>query len=368
MRGRSASFALLAVAAAAAAVACVLLAASGGAALKVPSSRGPVYPGSGAPIAARLTAPWTPFHSTPPYALCISCLPQYIDALASQGANVMFLGGGMGQFDSMTTAERMQLATAAVPLGQQKGFYVIVHVGTTVQQDAMRMAAHARAVGADAIAAVPPYYEHAGGEQGIADWFAPIVNASADAATGAALPFFYYNIPGSSHVQVSLATFIPAMLAAIPSFAGIKYVVSGNAGEYMDAQKKFGDRLALWFAPEPKLRSFTMGARGFVLAESFYAPTLLRMCQHFVQQNMSAAFAEQEWKSKIDQIFGNFGGTVAKRAVYRKLGGVDIGPERPPGNTVPLGQATYDQLIAALTAAGFFSQTWPADCLLPKIW
>ena len=56
--------------------------------------------------------------------------------------------------------------------------YVIVHVGTTVLQEAVALAAHAAEIGADAVASVPPYYSQPGSIDQLIDFLHPITQAA----------------------------------------------------------------------------------------------------------------------------------------------------------------------------------------------
>jgi len=321
----------------------------------------PKYP-SGIPVNAVLTAPWTPFTGPPSFALNLTAIPAYAANIAQQGPNVVWIGGGMGQFDVMTVAERKALAAAWLIQTKKYGLYSIVHCGTTVQAEAIEMAAHAAAHGADAIAAVPPYYEHPASPLELAQWFAPIV------AAGGNRSFFYYHIPGSTGVTMKMSQFVPAAVSVLgDAFAGIKFV-DNDQQDYFSIVTQYGDRLQFMWAPEPKLGAILLGARGVILAESFYAGTWLRMCHHALAGNWTGAHLEQQWKYNVDTIFGMHGGTNAKRAVYRRTGGVDIGPERPPHTYTPMTDAVYDSLVSQLTAAGFFDQQIPGPCVLPKSW
>ena len=95
----------------------------------------------------------------------------------------------MGQFDTLTIAERNRRGVVGGVQG--RGPHFIAHVGTTVVGEAIELAKHAAAAGADAIASVPPYYETTSDADTIVDWLEPIC----DAAPG--LPLYYYHIPGS---------------------------------------------------------------------------------------------------------------------------------------------------------------------------
>jgi hypothetical protein len=91
-------------------------------------------------------APWTPFAADG--SVNVAVIPTLAQSAASDGCNVVWIGGGMGEFDTLSTTERNTLASAWVAAAKPLGLYTIVHVGTTVQADAIAMAAHAAAIGA----------------------------------------------------------------------------------------------------------------------------------------------------------------------------------------------------------------------------
>jgi dihydrodipicolinate synthase/N-acetylneuraminate lyase len=96
-------------------------------------------------------------------------------------------------------------------------------------------------------------------------------------------------------------------------------------------------------------------------AESFFAPTWLRMCHAVVAGDWAAARAEQAWKLGAAAIFSSFSSDV-ERTVYRHTLGVDLGPPRPPD--VAASESEYASLIAQLEAYGFFNQSVPGPCAL----
>jgi N-acetylneuraminate lyase len=206
----------------------------------------------------------------------------------------------VAQFDTLSVSERKTLLEAWVSAAKPLGLYIIAHVGTTVQSDAIDLATHAASVGANAIASVPPYYGHAATVQTLASWFVPIVQASGG------LPFFYYHIPASTGVDFAMVDLFPALLAAVPSFAGVKYV-SADTDDFFRLTRTYGNSgLSLMWAPEPKLQGVGLGAVATVLAESFFAPTWLRMCHAVAAGDWAAARDEQMWKESVADVFSSF--------------------------------------------------------------
>jgi hypothetical protein len=64
-----------------------------------------------------------------------------------------------------------------------------------------------------------------------------------------------------------MAAFFPAAVAAIPTFAGVKFV-STDMNDWFALTQAYGSdkRFSLMFAPEPKLAGVALGAVSAVLA------------------------------------------------------------------------------------------------------
>ncbi|EDQ88633.1 uncharacterized protein MONBRDRAFT_26275 [Monosiga brevicollis MX1] len=304
------------------------------------------------PPMAVLHAPLTPFLDDGSWSLNISAIPSLAKRASEYGVTVIWTCGGMGQFYTLTVEERMKINEAWVEAAKPYGLYVIAHVGTTVLADAVTMAKHALSVGADAVASVPPYYQNPGSISELIEFFKPIVEAAYP------LPLYYYHIPGSTGYSVKMQDLISQAEQSLPALLGIKYVDSDTLDWYNIVQS-YNNSHVLMFAPEPKLQSFGLGiGRGTVLAEDFFAPTYLRMHQHFVRGNITAAQTEQAWKYSAMAVFSKYGGGSAERAVYRRIANVDLGPCRLPATNFD--ESNWPALQADLQAVGFFDQVPPA--------
>lgn len=312
-----------------------------------------------------LHAPFTPFKYDAQRSL--NATTEGIEALARQaasfGVNTVWVPGGLGQFETLTVAERKHLLELWAPAAKKYNIYVIAHVGTNSIGEAKELAAHAASLdGVDAIASVPPFYEHTTDVDAIVDFLAPI------AAAAPTLPFFYYHIPAMTLANIKIAELFAAANATdaktggarLPTLGGVKYV-SPDLHDWFEIVNKWNATKALLFAPEPKLAAFSLGTgRGVVLAEDFYAPTYLRMRLKYYTKGQEAASAEQAWKYSADSIISSHGGS-AKRALYRSFpltkGAIDLGPPRLPAQ--PFDESQYDSMIKGLQAVGFYNQMKP---------
>lgn len=317
------------------------------------------------PAHMTLHAPFTPFKFDAQRSL--NATTAGIEALAKQaasfGVNTVWVPGGMGQFETLSVSERKQLLELWAPAAKKHNIYLIAHVGTNSIGEAKDLATHAAGLdGVDAIASVPPFYEHTTDVDAIVDFLAAI------SAAAPALPMFYYHIPAMTLATIKVAQLFAAANATdaatgatrLPALAGVKYV-SPDLHDWFELVTTWNATKALLFAPEPKLASFSLGTgKGCVLAEDFYAPTYLRMRLKYYTEGQSSASAEQAWKYSASAVVSSHGGS-AERVLYRTFpytkDVIDLGPPRLPAT--PFDEAQYDSLIKGLQAVGFYNQMKP---------
>lgn len=159
----------------------------------------------------------TPAMATPigadGYTVDTAVLPALVDFLISHGVKGLFAGGSTGEGIALDLAERQKLHAATLEAVNGR-VPVLVHVGALRTDHAQELARHAEAIGADAIAAMTPYF-YGLDDDSLAVYFQQI----ADAATNT--PLIVYDIP-----QLAVNGVSPALLARLgrelPTLAGIK--------------------------------------------------------------------------------------------------------------------------------------------------
>jgi dihydrodipicolinate synthase/N-acetylneuraminate lyase len=137
--------------------------------------------------------------------------------------------GTYGSGPLMSIAERKRVAEIVI---REKGkAYVIVHVGATATADAVDLARHAQASGAEAVGAIPPYY-YAYSQAQIVDYYRAILSA-------VKIPVFVYNNPELSRNPVAPESL---RILAEEGLAGVKDSAFDlvNFYNYMNAVKKPG--------------------------------------------------------------------------------------------------------------------------------
>ena len=82
---------------------------------------------------------------------------ELVDFQVERGLDGIYVCGSTGEGMVMNEEERMQVAELVVKAVRGR-VQVIVHVGTPDTKTAVRLAEHAKHIGAQGISAVPPYY------------------------------------------------------------------------------------------------------------------------------------------------------------------------------------------------------------------
>lgn len=268
-----------------------------------------------------IAAPFTPFHDDG--SLDLDAVPRQVERLRADGVSGAFVCGTTGEGASLTLAERRQVAQRWRDLAGEE-LAIIVHVGATSAYDARSLAEHAASIGANAIAAVGPYYHRPGS---VAD----LVAFCGFVAAGAPdVPFLYYHIPSMTGLAFAMAEFIELARERIPSFGGIKFT-HGDLAEFGRCLELAGDRLAVHYGRDQHLLGgLALGASSAVGSTyNFAAPLYLRMAAAFAAGDLGAARKAQGIARAMIDVAGRYGGLSAMKAISDLLG-VPCGPTRMP--------------------------------------
>jgi 4-hydroxy-tetrahydrodipicolinate synthase len=128
-----------------------------------------------------------------------------------QGTHGLVPVGTTGESPTLSHAEHERVVELAIEASAGR-LPVIAGAGSNSTAEAISLAKHARAAGADAILVVTPYYN-----KPTQDGLYAHYKAIHDAAD---LPLIIYNIPGRSVVDMSVDTM--AALARLPTVVGVK--------------------------------------------------------------------------------------------------------------------------------------------------
>lgn len=292
-----------------------------------------------------IAAPHTPFH--PDGSLNPDMIDRQAEHMVRSGIDGVFVCGTTGEGMSLTSAERRTVAERWVEAAAGR-FPVVVHVGHACAADARELAAHAEAVGADAVAAVAPFYHKPAGP-------VELVGFLAEVARGAQrTPFYFYDIPSVTGVTVPTAEVMTLAAADIPTFAGVKFS-NPDLLALQECLTRAGDALDVLFGvDEMLLAAVALGVRGAVGSTYNFAVELYRtLLAAYDSGEHDTARVLQQASLHIVRILERFGGLAANKAVMKLLG-IDCGAVRPPLRPLTDAEVTAlrDQLTGVTAPPG----------------
>lgn len=270
-----------------------------------------------------IAAPFTAFDNDG--SVNLDAIPGQVERLRADGVAGAFVCGTTGESSSLTADERA--AIAATWLEHRSGLEIIVHVGHANVGEARRLATHAESLGAQAIGAVPPYYQR---PKNI-DALVHICGRIAEAAPRT--PYLYYHIPSMTHVDLPMPEFVAAARERIPTFAGVKYTDEGLTD--LDRCLEVGAGLRFLFGrDEILLTALALGVTAAVGSTyNFMAPHFHRIADAHSKGDPATAQALQRQARQLVDIGVRHGGLPAFKALASR-GGPDLGPCREPVATL----------------------------------
>ena len=252
--------------------------------------------------------------------LLLSQIPFLIRWLLDRGVNGFFVCGGTGEGSAMTVSERKLMGEAVV--SEVGGTVpVILHVGGSSTQNAIELAKHAAAVGADGTASVAPI-ETPGDLHSAVEHYAAIGAASN-------LPFYVYWLASSADPKATAEQFLEAM-QPVKNFSGFKFT---DKNFYLFQQLvdcSEGKLNAVSGPDEMCLAGMVMGSDGAIGSTYNIMPRLfVRMHKAFRCGQIEQAMVAQVQANRVISLLLRVG---VLDGIKTNLGwkGISVGRARPP--------------------------------------
>lgn len=259
--------------------------------------------------------------------------------LLGHGIHGFYLCGSTGE--GLLLSERERHLVVETVIRQVRGRVpVVVHVGALATATCEGLATHARQAGADAVAAIPPFY-YAVGRPGILAHYRRI-------AAAAGFPVYVYNIPNAT--QVSIGADLVCELMDDGAVCGVKYTSYDQLG-FREIIETCGPHLNVMAGPDEMLLPFLiMGAHGGIGTTYNLAPEFfVSLYQAWQGGDMARARDIQYQIDRLILAIRDFGVVPAVKAAM-SLRGIDCGEPRAP--LTPLSGPERERLADALASAG----------------
>jgi len=227
----------------------------------------------------------------------VKAAERLIESLIAAGVGGLYVCGGTGEWLLLSPTVRRQMAEVAIGAVAER-VPVVVHIGAATTEQAVELARHARASGADAISAVPPFY--------YGYPFTATVEYYRAIAMASGLPLYIYHIPGAT--GAALTPDLSRLLAMRdPDHVN---VVSGP------------DEL---FLP-----CFALGVEGAIGTTYNFMPRLyIDIMQSAIRGELGMARRLQYAANAVIKVLLPYGGIPATKAVLTMMG-FDVGYCVPP--------------------------------------
>lgn len=231
------------------------------------------------------------------------------DAAIQAGVHGIFLLGSQGQGPTMSVDERMR-TTARVAEHIKGRVPLIVHVGTTHLRSTIQLARQAEASGADAIAAIPPYY--------YSDHLPAEIDAHLIGVSEAtSLPIILYNNAKYAGVNIT-PEWLARLADQMPMLRGVKLSYA-NPEQMLRYVEQAPSRVAVYSGSTMYLLSTVpFGVSGAINPPSVLFPELaVTIWDAIVKKEWELAFQLQD---RVNRVSLGIQGLVGKygRAVYRE--------------------------------------------------
>ncbi len=259
-------------------------------------------------------------------------LAALIDFVIDRGVAGLFPLGTTGEGPLFTQDERQTAAKWAIQCAAGR-IPVIIHTGTITTAETISLTRHARDVGADAAAVVPPYFYRLA-DDAIFEHFAAVAAAVPD------FPIYLYNNPGVTP-NVLTTDLVARLAKAFPNFTGLKDSGGGLATLFASRELQDG---AFNTASGPDgliLAAQAIGIDACVSGNANVVPELVVGLQRAAKaRDLETARKLQSRLDDVRRIMGDGADLSLFKAMCAKRG-VPIGDVR-----APLRKASADRINA----------------------
>jgi len=277
-------------------------------------------------------------------------IPRMVDHLGKRGVSGLYVCGSTGEGMSLSTGERQAVAEAFVRAAADS-LTTIIHVGHNSLAEAKHLAAHAHQIGADAVSATAPSYYKLTEAALLVECMEEI------ASVVPALPFYYYDIPEMTGVEVDMVEFLQIGGERIPNLVGLKYT-SLNVPEFQACLEFEARRFeVLWGNDEMLLSALVVGGRAAIGSTyNIAGPLYNKLIEAFEKGDLEEARRCQSLSVALIRRIFKYPFHPAMKEIM-KMNGIDCGPCRRP-----LGRVTTPQIESLrkdLEEIGYFQWSRP---------
>ncbi|MEC9096598.1 MAG: dihydrodipicolinate synthase family protein [Planctomycetota bacterium] len=256
----------------------------------------------------------------------------------------VYVAGTTGECHSLSADERLALFQRWGEVIQGTNLSLICHVGDNSMPVARALAAASQAAGADAIASMAPSFFRPNSVDGLLPYLKDISSAAAET------PFYFYDIPVMTHVEVSTIELLERSRTEFPNLAGLKFT-NGNLMDLQTLLRVDPERYNILFGFDEMLSAaWLYGVRGAVGSTYNHFAKLYNVIVAAVEAGDNSRVQKlQNLSVEIIRAFQKPGFAAASKEAMAFFG-VDCGTVRSP--LQPLTNQQRSELRQTLESLG----------------
>jgi dihydrodipicolinate synthase/N-acetylneuraminate lyase len=259
-------------------------------------------------------------------------IPELVDFHLKHGVRGFFVLGTTGEGVKLSKDERAEVAETAVEYVGSRGL-VIIHAGAADLSTTKWLVNHASRIGADAVAAIAPFYHRYDVES--------LVSFYQELAKTSSIPLLVYNNPERQGYVIPVEGLLKILESLGPG-SGLKDS-SGDPAALLQLQNNLGATHFL-AAGSDKLMAyaFMIGYRAHVSAIASVCPELASSLYKAVKDgDVAEAFKIQAKLNRVNSVLKKTGPDLAAYRYALKLRGVDLGEPIPPTRKLSAGETEF---------------------------
>ncbi len=244
-------------------------------------------------------------------------LEELVKFNVEKGVSGFYVGGSTAEAFLLSTEERMEILDIVKNAAPEK--FLIAHVGSISEDQAIALGKHAKKAGYDMVSAVAPFYYKFS--------FKEIKKYYFDIAEESELPMLVYHFPAFSGVNMGIAEI--SQFLEDDKFTGIKFT-SNDFFTLEQCKSRFPDKIVYNGFDEMFLSGISMGADGGIGSTyNFMAEKYTKMQALYSENRLNEALEIQKEANRILSILYKVGIMAGEKEILNQLG-FDFGECRRP--------------------------------------
>ena len=275
----------------------------------------------------------------------LDVINEYAEWIASTPIKGVFVCGTTGEFSSLTIEERKAILERWVGSADKK-FKVIAHVGANCQKSSIELTRHAASIGVDAVASIAPSFFKPKTVTDLIDFFVPI------SAAAKYLPFYYYNMPSITGVDLPVDKFLIEGKKVMPNLCGTKFTHNNLMEMAACIDLNNHEFEVLHGFDEILISGLAMGAIAGVGSTYNYIPKIYSGIFDAMEKGDLETARKLQLKSiKMVEIIIRYGGGVRGGKAVMNVAGIECGDCRLP--IAAFKEEEFNRLKEDLLEVGF---------------